>query len=72
MSRRWKYVGVPPNYPDEVLALPQKCWDCVYRKCEEAGHYCPLPDCCPEKRNEDDERKQTKAEDADDSDDCME
>ena len=42
------------------------------RKCEEAKHYCPLPDCCPEKRNEEDEVKQQKTEIADDCDNYME
>ena len=68
MSKRWIYVGVPPDYPKWVLELPRKCWDCIYRKCEEAKHYCPLPDCCPEKRNEDDESKQPKTENTDDRD----
>ena len=71
MSRHWTYVGVPPDYPKWVLELPRKCWDCIYRKCEEAKYYCPLPDCCPEKRNEY-EGKQPKTEIADDCDDCME
>ena len=66
MSRRWEYVGVPPDYPEWVLELPRKCWDCIYRKFEEADCFCPLPDCCPEKRNEDDESKQPKTENTDD------
>lgn len=71
MSRHWKYVGVPPNDPDEVLALPQKCWDCIYRKSEEAARYCPLPNCCPEKRGEN-EKQQPQTEIADACDGCME
>ena len=57
MSRHWKYVGVPPDYPKWVLELPRKCWDCIYRKCETAEHYCPLPNCCPEKRDKNEERQ---------------
>lgn len=72
MSKRWIYVGVPPDFPKWVLELPRKCWDCIYRKCEEAEHYCPFPDCCPEKRNEDDESKQPKTENTDDRDYCLE
>ena len=71
MSKRWIYVGVPPDYPKWVLELPRKCWDCIYRKCEEAEHYCPLPDCCPEKRNKY-EREQVQTEITDDCNDRME
>ena len=55
MSRHWVYVGVPENIPEWLQDLPPECRTCVYRKSEEANHYCPFPDCY--KKVQEDRRK---------------
>ncbi len=57
MSRHWVYVGPPDDTPKWVRQFPRKCWNCLYRKSEPAGSFCPLPNCCPEKRDKNEGRQ---------------
>ena len=64
MSRLWVYVGPPDDTPQWVRQFPRKCWNCLYRKSEPAGSFCPLPNCCPQKRREEENGKHsTKSDD---------